>query len=88
MATDPPEVVQVPVKRYDVNLTMQDIMAPLTTFAQQTHVAQIVAATPELQQHATELGNLAAQVLAVANRLNAVAPHLLAPTPPETPKDR
>jgi hypothetical protein len=86
MANDPPEVVQIPVKRYDVNLTMQDLMAPLTGFAQQARVAQAVASVPELQQHANELGNLARQVIDVSNRLNAVAPHLLSPTPPETPQ--
>jgi hypothetical protein len=85
MANVPPNIVQVAVPRHDVNLTMQDLMAPLTQFAQQPHVAQAVAATPEVQQHATDLGNLAQQVLEVANRLNAVAPHLLAPTPAPAP---
>ena len=87
MANDHSDIVQIPVKRYDVNLTLQDIMTPLTAFASQAHVAQAVAASPEVQQHATELSGLAQQVLDVAGRLNAVAPHLLAPGPqaPQAP---
>lgn len=83
MPSDPSDVVQVPVKRYEVNLTMQDIMTPLAGFAQQARVAQAAASAPELLQHANELGNLARQVLDVADRLNAVAPHLLSPNPPQ-----
>jgi len=80
MADDASKIVQVPVKRFDVNLTLQDIMTPLTAFAQQAHVAQAAAATPEVQQHAADLAGLAQQVLEVANKINAVAPHLLSPT--------
>ncbi len=88
MANDAPNVVQVPVPKHDVNLTIQDIMTPLTAFAQQAHVAQAALSAPEVQQHANELEGLAKQVLDVTGRLNAVAPHLLSPTPPETPNSR
>lgn len=80
MADETPQIVQIPVKKYDVNLTIQDLMIPLTALAQQAHVAQSFAINPEVQQHATELANLAKQILEVAGRLNAVAPHLLSPT--------
>jgi len=82
----PPEVVQIPVKRYDVNLTMQDLMTPLTAFAQQSHVADAAASTPGLQQHARELADRAQQVLDAANRVIALAPHLLAPPPSDASK--
>jgi len=78
MANETPEVVQIPVKKHEINLSIQDILTPLTVFAQQTHVAQALASSPEAQQHARELAGLARQILDVAGRLNAVAPHLLA----------
>jgi len=81
MADETPKVVQVPVKKYDVDLTLEDIMTPLAAFAQQAHVAQAAAAAPEVRQHAADLSGLAKQILEVANKLNAVAPHLLKPGP-------
>jgi hypothetical protein len=81
---DDPNVVQIPVTRYDVNLTLQDLMTPLTTFAERHGTAPALANTPGAQQHAADLANLARQILTVAGHIDAVAPHLLAPTPPAT----
>jgi hypothetical protein len=80
MAADDPNVVMVPVTRHDVNLSIEDIMKPLTAFANQPRVAQAAAAMPDVQQHAAQLAGLAQQVLDVANRLKAVEPSLLSST--------
>lgn len=79
---DDPKVVQIPVTRHDVNLTLQDIVTPLTTFAQRQATIQALAAAPEAQQHAAHLSTLASQILALAAHIDAVAPHLLSPAPP------
>lgn len=88
MPSDPPKVIQVPVKRHDVNLSLQDILAPLIQFANQSRVAQAVAAAPEVQQHAQQLGDLARQLHDLVGRLNDIDPKLLAPGPQtNTPDD-
>ena len=76
---DDPNHVQIPVKRHDVNLTLEDLMTPLTAFPEKTQGAEGAAAAPEVHEHASALAGLARQILDVSRRLNAVAPHLLAP---------
>jgi hypothetical protein len=85
MPADPPEVLKVPVRRYDVNIALHDILTPLTQFASQAHVVQAGVATPEVQQHAIELAQLASQLRDVVGRLNAINPNLLAPAQPAIP---
>ena len=76
-----PKVVMVPVKRYDVNLTIEDIMTPLTAFVNQTHVGQVIASSPDMQQHAADLSGLAQRVLDVAKKIEAISPNILSPKP-------
>jgi hypothetical protein len=80
MPSDPPQVVQVPVKRYDINLSLSDILQPLTQFASQPRVVQAGQSTPSLLAHAQQLTDLASQLHDVVARLNALDPKLLAPT--------
>ena len=81
MAENKPDVVMVPVKRYDVDLSIEDIMTPLTAFVQQTHVGQVIANSPDMQKHAADLSGLAKQVLDVAKRIEAISPDILSPKP-------
>lgn len=76
---DAPKITMVPVKRYDLDLTIEDIMTPLTAFVRQTHVGEAVANSPDLQQHAERLSGLAQQVLDVAKRIEAISPNILSP---------
>jgi hypothetical protein len=87
MPSDPPRVTLVPVKRYDINLSLHDILTPLIQFSTQPHVVQAATATPEVQQHALELGDLARQLRDVVGRLNAIDPGLLSPGSPAGPPD-
>lgn len=79
---DAPKVTMVPVKRYDIDLSIEDIMTPLTAFVQQTHVGQVIASSPDMQQHAERLSGLAQQVLDVARRIEAISPDILSPKRP------
>ena len=56
---DAPKVVMVPVKRYDINLTLHDILTPLTQMAQ---AGQAPSAGPDVQQHVQQLSDLAGQL--------------------------
>ena len=76
-----PKVVMVPVKRYDLNLTIEDIMTPLTDFANKAHVGQVIANSPDMQQHAANFSGLAQQVLDVAKKIEAISPDILSPKP-------
>jgi hypothetical protein len=93
MATDDvPKIVQVPVKRYDVNLTLEDILTPLTQLS--AHRAQQRAASvqsseavqsSEMDQHLQQLSDLARQLKDVISRINEADPTVLAPTTPGQP---
>ena len=75
------KVVMVPVKRYDINLTIEDIMTPLTAFVNKTNVGQAIANAPDIREHAANLSGLAQQVLDVAKRIEAIRPDILSPKP-------
>jgi hypothetical protein len=83
MPADPPNVIQVPVKRYDISISLHDILTPLTQFAAQAHVVQAGSVNPEVQQSAVQLGQLVSQLRDVVSRLNAIDPSLLAPPAPQ-----
>ena len=77
-----PKIVMVPVKRYDVELSLEDIMKPLTAFMSKASVGQAIAQSPDMQQHAEKLSDLAQQVLDVAKRIQAISPDVLSSKPP------
>ncbi len=72
-----PKVVMVPVKRYDIELSIEDIMTPLTAFVNKSYVGQAIANSPAVQEHAEKLSGLAQQVLDVAKRIEAISPNIL-----------
>jgi len=80
---DPPKVIMVPVKRYDINLTLDDIMSPLTRMSANlaAQAAPAVAPGSDVHQHVQQLSDLAQQVRDVVSRINKADPTLLAPKP-------
>jgi hypothetical protein len=84
--SDAPNIVMVPVKRYDINLTLHDILTPLTQMS-----ASLAQAVPgpvpgsDIHQHVQQLSDLARQLRDVVDRINAADPRLLAPTPQTQP---
>ena len=92
------QVAMVAVKRYDVNLTLDDILTPLTQSAGKVpeagpgttgSVAQSgsgAAGNPDLAQHMQTLSALAGQLKEVISKINQIDPTLLAPTPRRPPK--
>jgi uncharacterized protein Yka (UPF0111/DUF47 family) len=83
---DVPEVVMVPVRRYDINLTLDDIISPLEQTASSLIEARSVSTTdPRLAEHLQKLSELASQLKQVVNQVNQIDPTLLAPSPTERP---
>lgn len=93
-----PQVTMVPVKRYDVALTLDDLLTPLTQTASKPAQAGAPpadrtlaeaapgAANPELAQHLQTLSDLAGQLKDVVSKINQIDPTVLAPTPRQPPK--
>jgi hypothetical protein len=83
--TDAPKVVMVPVKRYDINILLEDILAPLTKMSASLDLDKAgAAAGTDIHQHVQQLSDLARQLHSVVDRINGADPKLLAPTPPKS----
>lgn len=79
-ADDAPEVILVPVKRYDINLTFDDILTPLTrTESHQPAARSVTTQRPELDQLLQQFADLARQLKDVIARINEIDPSVLAP---------
>lgn len=76
-----PNVVMVPVKRFDLNLTLQDdILTPLSQMADKLAAdAAQGKVDPAIQAHAQQASTLAAQLRDVVGRIHAIDPTLLVP---------
>jgi ABC-type transporter Mla subunit MlaD len=88
---DTPPVTMVPVKRYDITLTMDDILAPLTQTAANLAQAQVGSATdPTVAEHLQKFTDLVSQLKEVSSNINSLDPTLLAskagPPPSADPK--
>jgi hypothetical protein len=69
----------VPVKRYDVTLTLDDILTPLTkTASNLTQAGQGAAMNPEAAQHLQKFTELVTQLQDVVSHINQIDPSLLA----------
>jgi len=81
-ADNAPQVVRVPVKRYDVNLTLDDILGPLSRLGPVQAQARLAVAAPnpELDQLLQQFGDLVRQLQDVVGRINKLDPTVLAPT--------
>jgi hypothetical protein len=79
---DARNVVMVPVKRFDINISLPDILTPLSQMA-----ARLTESTPAathdsaLHGHVNELSDLAAKLKDVVGRIHAIDSNLLAPGP-------
>ena len=86
---DTPQVTMVPVKRYDVVLSMDDILTPLSQTTTHLNNAGIVGAAtdPEVAQLLQRFNDLVSQLKDVVNQINQIDPSLLAskPGPPPPP---
>jgi hypothetical protein len=87
MATDnTPQVTMVPVKRYDVSLTLDDILNPLTqTASRVAQAAPGAALDPEVAQHLQTFSELVNQLKDVVTQINSIDPNLLASKPASPP---
>ena len=81
MSTDPTQptepaddIVWIPVEKVEVNLTLEDILTPLT---------QTAAADPQIAEHMQQLNTTAAQLKDIVSRINELDPTVLAPRPTE-----
>jgi len=87
MATDTPrDVTMVPVKRYDISLSMDEILTPLAKTAGHLSRARMMPAENEeaarLMQRFTELVN---ELKSVTEQINRIDPSLLASKPGPPP---
>lgn len=92
MATNEPHRITVPVRRYDVNLSLDDILVPLTrTSAALTQAAHqpasvfAAAAQPEAAQLLQRFTQLVSELREVVDRINQIDPNLLASKPGPRP---
>jgi ABC-type transporter Mla subunit MlaD len=77
--SDKPPVTMVPVKRYDVTLTLDDILTPLTQTAANLAQANIGSAQdPAVAEHLQKFTDLVNQLKEVASTINSLDPTLLA----------
>jgi hypothetical protein len=77
----------VPVKRYDVTLTLDDILTPLTQTAGHLNTAGMVgqATDPQVAQLMQQFTDLVSQLKDVVAKINAIDPTLLASKPGPPP---
>jgi hypothetical protein len=82
-----PQVQMVEVKRYDITLSLGDILAPLTQTVGNLQAAGMVTAGSEAAQHLQTFNDLVTQLHEVVGHINSIDPNLLAskPGPPPSP---
>jgi hypothetical protein len=74
-----PQIKMVSVKRYDINLTLDDILTPLTQTAAQVNTGRVGAALdPEVAQHLQTFTDLVSQLKDVVAQINQIDPTVLA----------
>lgn len=81
------QVILVPVKRYDVTLTLNDILIPLTQTAANLSQARTGAVMdPHVAEHLQRFTDLVTQIKDVVAQIDQIDPSLLAsrPGPPPT----
>jgi hypothetical protein len=82
---DTPEVIMVEVKRYDVNLSLDDLITPLTQTVDNLHAAGMVTPDSEVAQHLQTFNDLVSQLKNVVGNINSIDPNLLASKPGPPP---
>jgi hypothetical protein len=75
-----PDTVMVPVRKYKVEMTWDDVLTPLIhATAAQASLAEGEAQHPELSRHVEKLRELAGQLKDTVNEINRLNPTLLSP---------
>jgi hypothetical protein len=74
---DTAKVVMVPVKRYDINLTLDDILTPLTKTVDEI-TAKNLKIGAEAAPHLLRFHELVTQLQEVVTLINRIDPSLLA----------
>lgn len=74
-----PEVTMVPVKRYDVNVTLDEILTPLVEMSNRQVPTATGAQMTQLEPHLRRLSELARQLKEVVGEINQIHPALLTP---------
>jgi hypothetical protein len=84
---DTPEVIKVEVKKYNVTLSLDDLISPLTQTVDNLHAAGMVTPDSEVAQHLQTFNDLMSQLKDVVGNINTIDPNLLAskPGPPPGP---
>lgn len=85
--TPSPQVQMVEVKRYDITLSLGDILAPLTQTVGNLQAAGMVTPDSEVAKHLQTFNDLVTQLHEVVGHINSIDPNLLAskPGPPPSP---
>jgi hypothetical protein len=85
--SDSPQVQWVEVKRYDVTLSLDDILTPLTQTSTHLNTAGIVSSTtdPRVAELMQKFTDLVTQLKDVVAQINAIDPNLLASKPGPPP---
>ncbi|QBR72455.1 hypothetical protein CU048_15495 [Beijerinckiaceae bacterium] len=74
-----PEVTMVPVKRYDVNVTLDEILTPLVEISNRQVPTATGIQMTQLEPHLQKLSDLAKQLKEVVGQINEIHPALLTP---------
>jgi hypothetical protein len=84
---DTSKVIMIPVKRYDVKLTLDDLLAPLAKNANNlTRTRGNISA--EVAPHLQKVSDLASQLHEVITQINRLDPSLLASKPGQALKEK
>jgi hypothetical protein len=81
------KVIMVPVKRHDVNLTFDDLLAPLTKTAKSLSKTRAVAGA-EVAPLLLKLNNLLSQLNKVVAQIERIDPSLMASKPGPSPSSK
>jgi hypothetical protein len=84
---DTSKIIMIPVKRYDVKLTLDDLLAPLAKNADNlTKTRGNISA--EVAPHLQKVSDLASQLHEVITQINRLDPSLLATKPGQVPEEK
>jgi len=72
-----PQMIQVPVERIDINLTLEDLLTPLTNIHTRHTQAKLLVPGSDVDQDVKQLAQLAKQLKDVASRIQRANPSLL-----------
>jgi hypothetical protein len=78
-------ITMVPVKRYDISLSLEEILTPLAELAGRQGALLSGPEGAQLEPHLRRLSELAGELKEVVRQINAINPALLAPRARQQP---